>query len=41
MELLGARLEFRSDSIISLVRQNPSPEFASEEELGFSLRRFS
>jgi nucleoside-diphosphate-sugar epimerase len=41
MELLGARLEFRSDSIISLVRQNPSPEFASEKELGFSLRRFS
>lgn len=35
-EMLGMKLAFRSDSVISLVRQNPRPTFSSE----FSFREF-
>ena len=38
LEALGLHPKFRSDSIISLVRQDPSPSFATEAKVGFSFR---
>jgi len=40
LELAGARPNFRSDSLISLVYQNPSPSFALLKSLGFKCRPF-
>jgi hypothetical protein len=40
LELLGIAAPFRSDSVISLVRQNPAPDFMSTDQLGFRLREF-
>ena len=38
LEALGLHPKFRSDSIISLVHQDPSPSFAAEANVGFSSR---
>jgi hypothetical protein len=38
LELAGAQLNFRSDSLISLVYQNPCPSFALLKSLGFKCR---
>jgi len=40
LEVLGARPGFRSDSLISLVYQNPCPSFALLKTLGFQCRPF-
>jgi nucleoside-diphosphate-sugar epimerase len=40
LELAGARPNFRSDSLISLVYQNPCPSFALMRSLGFQCRTF-
>ena len=40
LELAGAQTNFRSDSLISMVYQNPRPTFASLQELGFECRPF-
>jgi nucleoside-diphosphate-sugar epimerase len=40
LELAGARPTFRSDSLISLVYQNPRPSFALVKSLGFECRPF-
>jgi nucleoside-diphosphate-sugar epimerase len=40
LELAGARPNFRSDSLISLVYQNPCPSFALLRSLGFQCRPF-
>ena len=40
LELAGLRPNFRSDSLISLVYQNPRPAFASPETMGFECRPF-
>lgn len=40
LELAGARPNFRSDSLISMVYQNPRPAFASPQSLGFECRPF-
>jgi len=40
LELAGVRTNFRSDSLISMVYQNPRPEFASTKSLGFACRPF-
>jgi nucleoside-diphosphate-sugar epimerase len=40
-EALRLPLPFRSDSLVSLVHQNPSPDFASAERLGLRLRAFA
>ena len=40
LELAGARPNFRSDSLISMVYQNPRPAFASLKSLGFECRPF-
>jgi nucleoside-diphosphate-sugar epimerase len=40
LELSGARLNFRSDSLISMVYQNPRPSFALLKSLGFQCRPF-
>jgi hypothetical protein len=37
---VGARPNFRSDSLISLVYQNPRPSFALVKSLGFSAGPF-
>jgi len=39
-ELLGLPLNFRSDSVVSLVNQDPHPEFAATRALGIPLRDF-
>jgi nucleoside-diphosphate-sugar epimerase len=39
-ELAGFRPAYRSDSVISLVYQDPHPDFASLSELGVSVRDF-
>lgn len=39
-ELLGIPVPFRSDSVISLVRQNPNPDFSLTNQFGFRLREF-
>jgi nucleoside-diphosphate-sugar epimerase len=40
LELAGARPNFRSDSLISLIYQNPCPSFALVRSLGFQCRVF-
>ena len=40
LELAGARTSFRSDSLISMVYQNPHPAFASLRPLGIACRPF-
>jgi nucleoside-diphosphate-sugar epimerase len=40
IELAGARPSFRSDSLISMVYQNPCPSFALLKSLGFQCRPF-
>ncbi|HWD94235.1 MAG TPA: NAD-dependent epimerase/dehydratase family protein [Verrucomicrobiae bacterium] len=39
-ELAGARLNFRSDSLVSLMHQNPNPSFALQRSLGIPCRPF-
>ena len=39
-ELLHVPLNFKSDSLVSLMYQNPSPRFSSQGELGVSCRPF-
>ncbi len=40
LELAGVRTNFRSDSLISMVYQNPRPAFASLKALGFECQPF-
>ncbi len=40
LELAGVQTNFRSDSLISMVYQNPRPAFASPKSLGFECRPF-
>ena len=40
LELAGVRTNFRSDSLISMVYQNPHPDLASLKPLGFECRPF-
>ncbi len=40
LELAGARPNFRSDSLISLVYQNPHPDFSVIKSLGYQCRPF-
>jgi nucleoside-diphosphate-sugar epimerase len=37
-ELLGLRLRLRSDSLVSLMNQNPSPDFSATREIGIHFR---
>jgi nucleoside-diphosphate-sugar epimerase len=39
-EALGLPLKFRSDSVISLVNQDPHPDFAATRAVGVALRDF-
>jgi nucleoside-diphosphate-sugar epimerase len=39
-ESIGVRLNFRSDSLVSLVNQNPNPSFAAQRTLGIQCRPF-
>jgi nucleoside-diphosphate-sugar epimerase len=39
-ELCGVRLNFRSDSLVSLMYQNPNPSFGPLRDLGFTCRPF-
>jgi nucleoside-diphosphate-sugar epimerase len=39
-ESCGVKLNFRSDSLVSLMFQNPNPSFALQQELGLSCRPF-
>jgi nucleoside-diphosphate-sugar epimerase len=39
-ETVGVHLEFRSDSLVSLMYQNPAPSFAEQRALGISPRAF-
>lgn len=39
-EMAGLRPPYRSDSVVSLVHQDPRPDFASLSELGVSVRDF-
>jgi nucleoside-diphosphate-sugar epimerase len=39
-ELCGLRLNFRSDSLVSLMHQNPAPDFSGNREIGLQCRPF-
>jgi len=39
-EMFGIVVPFRSDSVISLVRQNPSPDFLLAAQMGYRVRDF-
>jgi hypothetical protein len=39
-ELCGLKLNFRSDSLVSLTHQNPSPDFSPNKEAGLNCRPF-
>jgi nucleoside-diphosphate-sugar epimerase len=39
-ELMGAKLNFRSDSVLSLVFQDPSPDFTPANHLGLARRSY-
>jgi nucleoside-diphosphate-sugar epimerase len=39
-EVCGVRLNFRSDSLVSLQNQNPSPDFSGNADVGLNCRRF-
>jgi uncharacterized protein YbjT (DUF2867 family) len=40
-ELCGLKLNFRSDSLVSLMYQNPAPDFSANAQLGLVCRPFS
>jgi len=40
-ELCGLRMNFRSDSLVSLMYQNPSPDFSANAQLGLACRPFN
>ena len=40
-ELCGLRLNFRSDSLVSLMYQNPAPDFSANAALGLACRPFT
>jgi len=40
LEFFGASSPFRSDSVISLVRQNPTPDFSLIAQMGYRFRDF-
>jgi nucleoside-diphosphate-sugar epimerase len=40
LELAKVPTNFRSDSLISMIHQNPNPSFALSRQLGFQCRRF-
>jgi len=40
-ELCGLRLNFRSDSLVSLMYQNPNPDFSANAALGLTCRPFT
>jgi nucleoside-diphosphate-sugar epimerase len=40
-EVAGLRLNFRSDSLVSLMNQNPSPDFSANAGVGLNCRRFA
>jgi nucleoside-diphosphate-sugar epimerase len=40
-EKLGIAVPFRSDSVISLVRQNPRPDFSEASRIGITFREFA
>jgi nucleoside-diphosphate-sugar epimerase len=40
LEMAGMPTPFRSDSVISLVRQNPAPDFSVATRVGYSFREF-
>jgi nucleoside-diphosphate-sugar epimerase len=40
-EQIGLRLTFRSDSIVSLLNQNPAPDFVAQQRLGLACRAFA
>ncbi|HZL12724.1 MAG TPA: NAD(P)-dependent oxidoreductase [Verrucomicrobiae bacterium] len=39
-EICGLKLNFRSDSLISLMHQNPSPDFSANANIGLNCRPF-
>lgn len=39
-ESCGLRLNFRSDSLVSLMNQNPAPDFSANENVGLNCRPF-
>jgi nucleoside-diphosphate-sugar epimerase len=39
-ELCGLKLNFRSDSLVSLMHQNPRPDFSANQEAGLTCRPF-
>jgi nucleoside-diphosphate-sugar epimerase len=39
-ELCGLKLNFRSDSLVSLMYQNPSPDFSANSDVGLNCRPF-
>jgi nucleoside-diphosphate-sugar epimerase len=41
LEVVGIPTNFRSDSVISLVRQNPAPDFSVADQIGYSFREFA
>lgn len=40
LELLGVQIQFRSDSVLSLINQDPSPPFEETRQLGVRFREF-
>ena len=40
-EAVGIRLSFRSDSLVSLMNQNPAPDFSVLKKLNIRLRPFA
>ncbi len=40
-EVCGLRLNFRSDSLVSLMHQNPAPDFSANAEVGLVCRPFA
>jgi hypothetical protein len=38
--LCGLKLNFRSDSLVSLMYQNPQPDFSANSEAGLNCRPF-
>jgi nucleoside-diphosphate-sugar epimerase len=39
-EVCGLKLNFRSDSLVSLMHQNPAPDFSANTEIGLACRPF-
>lgn len=40
-EVLGLKMKFKSDSLISLVKQDPAPKFPNPEQIGIQFREFA